>query len=560
MDRRDAEPRNPKSDAGAPDAAAGGDASAPERPDGPVQPTSDGPREGTLQELAPRVADPPTIDARPSDAPPAEVLPADAGMPVPDTAPFSCASLRSLVAKGPLSPLHAKQMLFAPDGKSLLLLVGSSFGTGDYDALLVSLPGGEQRTLATQVSSAAWLGKSAVLFKLTADSALRVVSRDGTTLRAIQTRTCRHAATPDGTRIYYAHDCGSSYATGSVVDVATGATKQLTTRMSPNYLTVSPGSRWAAYIESSNPTDAASPSSTVHVADQTGDAYELPTSEALHSPTFVSDDLLMLQSAGADFLVSKIWRHTVGTSEVKLLAEGVLGSGDYEWNADRSAFLMAKFPSPSNLIGELYLASLADGSLVRLSADLMDHRMFEMRIDGFTMVPAIQRAIYVADTRADVGRSYAIATVAPTGEDRHQLGLEAGQGLVSPDGDRVAVIADRTSSSPGKVIVFSASTGAQQFVVEGDDGLVPLGFGPGDRGLLLVNYLTAAKKRQLRHLAFATGVVSTLAEWTSSNDLLGYSLPAGVSKPTYPIDPNGCFVPVDSDLDPQGTRLVLLPE
>jgi hypothetical protein len=568
MDRRDAEPWDNSTDAGSPNPDVLGDASPPAQTDGPMQPLFDGPQESAVQDLPAsredvsskdtRAADAPTADTLPSDTPLAEVLSADALLP--DTAPFSCASLKALVAKGALSPLHAKQVLFAPDGKSILLLVGSSSGGSDYDALLVSLPGGELRTLATQVSSAVWLGKSAVLFKVKADASLLATSLDGRTLQSIRAKTCSHAASPDGTRIYYTQDCGASYGTGSVIDVATGATKQLSPRMATSDLAVSPGSRWATYVEYPPPSDASTPLGTVHIVDQKGETYALSASESLRNPIFVSDDLLMLQSSGTDFLVSKIWRHTLGTSEVKLLAEGDVGYDDYAWNADRSGFLLAKFPAPSSLIGELYLASLADGSLVQLGSDLMDYRMFEMRINAFAMVSSSQRAIYIADTRADANRTYAIATIALNGDDRLQLGPKTGQGLVSPYGDRVALVADKTSGSPGKVVVLSASTGAQQFVVEGNDSLVPVGFIPGDRGLVLVNYQTAEKKRQLRHLVFATGAVSTLAEWSSSNGLLTYSDPNGFSKQAYPIDPNGCFVPVDSDLDPQGTRLALLAE
>jgi hypothetical protein len=35
----------------------------------------------------------------------------------------------------------------------------------------------------------------------------------------------------------------------------------------------------------------------------------------------------------------------------------------------------------------------------------------------------------------------------------------------------------------------------------------------------------------------------------------------GELQPAYPVDRNGCFVVVDSDLEPDlGTRLVLLPD
>lgn len=582
LDRRDAEAWDAKPDAGAPlTDASGGDGSNPGQADGPARPMFDGPRESIKRDLPPttpdaspedtranegppaetRRPDAPPAEVRALDAPPAEVGPVpDAVSPGPDSAPFSCASLLPLIEKGPLTNLHASKVLFAPDGKSILLLASSSAGTDGFDALLVSLPGGEQRILASQVKGAEWLGRSAVLLEMSADSALLAVTLEGKTLRSVQTPTCSHVATPDGSRVYYNHDCALSTGTASVLDIVTGETKQLATQAVTGYTTVSPGGRWIAHVVLTSGGDASASNRAVHVVDEIGSSYMVPIPESIRSAVFASDETLLLQSEGSDYMSFNIWRHALGTTETSLLAEGDPGYEAFAWNRDRSAFLLARFPTPSEALGDLSLVSVADGSLVQLASDLMDYRMFAMRINTFAMVPSSHRAIYIANADPDAARSYGVTAVGLDGEQRQDLGHDAGQALVSPDTDRVAVIAARATDSVPKVTVFSATTGAEQLAVEGTNSLEPLAFVPGDRGLLLVDYRTGEKKRQLQHLSFATGLVSTLAEWTSSNGLMVYVDPTGLQSKTYPVDPNGCFVPVDSDLDPQGTRLILLPE
>ena len=83
-------------------------------------------------------------------------------------------------------------------------------------------------------------------------------------------------------------------------------------------------------------------------------------------------------------------------------------------------------------------------------------------------------------------------------------------------------------------------------------------FVPHDRGLLFVEERTGANRR-LRHLSFASGRVTTLAEWTTSRLALP-AFPAGIGIGTYPVGPNGCVTLVDSDLDQTAARLVAVPD
>jgi len=555
--RRDAGAGDAKADTGAylPDVA-GTDGTL--QSDGPF-PSPDLP-DASYIEAKPDLADASLADLPARDAPPADLVapPADLAVHQPDLAPFSCASLRPLVDKGVLTTRHAKAVLFAPDGKSLLLRVSAGDAADSDEALLVSLPGGEQRTLATDIREAEWLGTSAALFTTGDELNLRAVSLGGDSLRTVAVKTCSHAATPDGSRLYYTHDCTSQTGAASVLEIASGATKQLATRMSVETLVVSPGSRWAAYVGYTNPLDASTASQAVHVVDQGGTPYAVAMPDTAYNPVFASDQILLFQSPSAAFLSTKIWRHYLGTSDTpQLLAEGDGGSG-YEWNADRSAFLLAKLSSSAR-VAELYSVSVSDGRLVRLASDLMDYSMFAMRIRAFAFAPSNQRAIYFADVSPDGGRSYGLASVAQDGGGRLLLGSNVDEAVVSPYADRIAFVASNGAGGVNAVTVVSSTTGVEQFKIDSMAGFDAISFVPGDRGLLFVDTLATEKQRLLRHLSFTTGGVTTLAEFRTSR-LLPYTAPTGIAAEVYPIDPAGCFVPVDSDLDQPGTRLVLLPE
>jgi hypothetical protein len=84
-------------------------------------------------------------------------------------------------------------------------------------------------------------------------------------------------------------------------------------------------------------------------------------------------------------------------------------------------------------------------------------------------------------------------------------------------------------------------------------------FVPGDRGLLYVKRDSNTVPWRLRYLSFAKGTVTTLGEWNSSPQMTT-SVAMGIEPNAYPVDPSGCFAVVDSDLEPAGTRAVLLPE
>jgi hypothetical protein len=527
-------------------AAPDGARDRPSEPPGPV--LADGAPEG-VPEL-------PVPDARPGDARPGDVTTSDLGTdaaPALDLPPADCASL---INNGVLNLGHAKQALFAPDGSSLLLRVGPGDSDATDIAMLLRLGDGASRVLGSGVFNVEWLGQGAAL--LTAADKLVAVSLDGEVLQSVPAQTCSHAATPDGSRIYYTHSgCDTVSGALSVVDLASGKSKQLTDRASTGSLAVSPDSRWAAYLAYTDARDKPPSTGAVFVADASGSTYNVMGPPSAWGPVFVSSGILLFQSAGSASQGATIWRHDLGSgSGSQSLTEGDLGITGYQIADDGSGFLMAMF-TDYGTGGELYLAPLDGGSPLRLATDLMDYRMYSMPVRAFAFTPPSKRVLYIVDTSGDAGRSYGIASVSRDGSDHVQLTSGSSQAVVSSYADRVAIIAVDNTLGRGTISVVS-STGASQFSTDVTGSVMYASFVPHDRGLLFVEEPTGTNKR-LRHLSFASGNVTTLGEWTTSRLALS-AYPVGVSFGGYPVDPNGCLAVVDSDLDQTGARLVAVPD
>lgn len=495
-------------------------------------------------------------DARMADAAGKDALApaAEVAVDVRDPAPFACAALRPLADKGLLTDRHVSQVLFAPDGKALLLLLLGA-GTGDNNqAVLVSLPDGAQQSLGTGVDSAEWLGSDAVLLT-TADVGLRVVSRAGKALRSLSRQICAHVAAPDGSRIYYVHDCQYSTGVLNVLDVATGTDQQLDVAVTYE-LAVSPDSRWAAYVGYGPVGDAESSPGILRVVEKGGTPYALPEQETTRSPMFLSDDLLVFKSVSDTYLSSTFWRHRPGTNETTRLGAGVDSWNAYLRTADDTAFLMAKFSSSTAEAAELDLVSVLKGTVTPLASDVLDFRKFQAPVQSFALSQPSQRAIYAYEARTGL---LGFASVSLSGGGRVQLAPEASRALASPYGDRVAALASNHafSATGNQITVDSPTTGHGQFVIV-TDMLNTVTFLPGDTGLLFEERESDGSAWQLRHFSFADAALTTLGRWNTSK-LMPHIAAMGIETATYPVDPTGCFTLVDTDLEPPGTRLVLLP-
>src|SRR6185369_3876747 len=95
-------------------------------------------------------------DAGWPDASAADASPVDAAPPPP----VGCADLRPLAARGLLTSRRTRQVLFTGDRRRLILRAAPQDAPNgkSTDLLLVTLPGGEITTLATDVTGAEWLG------------------------------------------------------------------------------------------------------------------------------------------------------------------------------------------------------------------------------------------------------------------------------------------------------------------------------------------------------------------------------------------------------------------
>jgi hypothetical protein len=351
------------------------------------------------------------------------------------------------------------------------------------------------------------------------------------------------------------HDCRYSTGVLNVFDVAAGPDEEIDVGVT-SALAVSPGSRWAAYVGYGPVRDAASTAGILRVVEKGGKPYALSEPETTRNPMFLSDDLLLFQSATDAFLTSAFWRHRPGTSETTRLGVGAVGWGGYQPTADGTAFLMAKLPSPPTISAELDLVSVINGTVTPLAPDLLDFRNFESSVQSFALSRPSQRAVYFSESG---GSPRSLASVSLSGGKRVLLAPAPVRAMVSPYGDRVAVLgSNHADGAAGNLItVVSATTGATQFSISAN-ALNTVTFLPGDTGLLFEERENDGPAWRLRHVSFANGALTTLGRWNTSK-LMPHIAAMGIELAAYPVDPTGCFTLVDTDLESPGTRLVLLP-
>jgi hypothetical protein len=465
----------------------------------------------------------------------------------PDTLPARCPLLARY---GVLNVGHIKKAMFSADGRSLLVRIAGSDTRANDIATWIGIPSGESRGLSKDVRDVEWLGKNAAL--ITTPDQLVAMTLEGKHLGSVAGSTCEHVATPDGSRVYYitgAYPCSSGPL--NVLDIATGARKQIAESVSTSRLAVSPDSRWVAYVAFPGPSGQG----VVAVVDATGasQAVVKPTSGTY--PQFVSDTILLFQSYSAGSSMPSLWSYDLGSRKSQLLGEGDLGLSGYEIAADRSSVLLAKLGSDGKA-GELFRIAVVDGAGTRLAGDVLNYRTFAMPIRAFAWATPSKRVIYLSDTSSPSARLSTIASVTPDGKERVQLA--AGQPIaISTFADRLAIVSIDGAQRTGIINVTSAA-GAKHFAVDVIGSVASAAFVPRDRGLLFVDGLPAGNKR-LRHLSFVTGAVVTLAEWSSSTLSLD-SFPVGIRTQSYPVDPSGCFTVVDSDFDQSASRLVAIPD
>ncbi|HEY5448292.1 MAG TPA: hypothetical protein VIQ54_06045 [Polyangia bacterium] len=505
-------------------------------------------------DAGPPIVDAPTaIDA--TDAPGPNDA-ADAPGPIdatdasdgPAVLPVPCGALRALAAKGPFTDRHARNLLFSPDRR--LLIVQAAGGPPD-DLLLVPLPEGVPQMLLAGVRSAEWLGRSGQVLATMSSGDLVVASLDGTAPRTIARNTCAHLAVPDGSRVFAVSDCIARPIVGKLAEIDV-ATNTATPRSSEaaNILAVSPSGRFAAFVAHDPDGD-----DIMHVLYGDRDLTLSPV--AVDAPAFVAGERLLFLTPGSR-LLSNAYLQVPGTNATSQLVaqDRHFGFRGYRISPDGSLALAAHWPATRQppFATDLVTVRL-DGAVgeTLLANDLLPYDLNQLGISPFTFTADGRRVLFMASsTTSPMG----VFTVQSSGGDRRQLALGSAF-AVSPYADRVAILEIDSSTSKQTIHFVAAATGVEAFTVSSDGAIGGLGFVPGDRGLV---YVERASPNRLHHVSFVDGRNTVIAAWNRSQTPLG-DPPQGEIRTGYPVDPTGCFTIVDSDLpESAGTSLVVLPD
>ncbi len=520
--------------------------------DGPSDGLSDGP-----SDLLPDVPGP--VDGAVSDGGDGAV--SDAGDAGIDMTPLACAALQPLLGSGPITTRRARQALFTPNGRTLLLRVAGEGGASD-DLMLVALPGGGSSTLLGGVTAAEWLGSvgagaGKLLLTRPPVGALTAFALDGTGVRTLIGASCEHVSTPDGTRVYALHDCDAAGTTGvlAAIDVATGTTTTLSTAAAPHTLVVSPDSQWAAY--QSAPGGGGVVAGTVHVVDRGSADYALAYLAGTRRLAFTpANELLFTTASDASPLaLADIYRHVPGggSTALRVAESRNVGSGGYHVSPDGALLLAARFPPASPMLDELYAVHLDGAGETLLASNLAPYQNNQLAPSAFAFSADGRRAIYTSNNFSNTSSVSVLGgtiTVLASGSTF----------AVSPRGDWLAVI-DRIGANRAvdTLHLINATTNVEAVAFDAAT-IAALTFVPGGRGLLFVALPDGGPQR-LRQFAIASATAMTLAEWTTSPYwtpfVLHGELPASAG---YPTDPTGCYAIAVSDLGTApGTSLVALP-
>ena len=509
-------------------------------------------------DAGPPIVDAPTaIDATDAPGPNDAADAADAPGPIdaadasdgPAVLQVPCGALRALAAKGPFTDRHARDVLFSPDRR--LLIVQAAGGPPD-DLLLVPLPEGVPQMLLAGVRSAEWLGRSGhVLATMYSSGDLVVASLDGTAPRTIARNTCAHLAVPDGSRVFAVSDCNARPIAGKLAEIDV-ATNTATPRSSEatNALAVSPSGRFAAFVAHDPDGDA-----IMHVLDGDRDLTLSPV--AVDAPAFVADERLLFLTPGSRRL-SNAYLQVPGTNSTSQLVaqDRHFGFRGYRISPDGSLALAAQWPATRQPPFATDLVTIRlDGAVgeILLANDLLPYDLYQLGISPFTFTADGRQVLFMASsTTAPMG----LFAVQSTGGDRRRLALGSAF-AVSPHADRVAILEIDSSTNKQTIHFVAAATGVEAFTASSDSSVGGLAFVAGDRGLV---YVERSSPNRLHHVSFADGRNTAIAAWNRSQIPLG-DIPQGEMRTGYPVDPTGCFTIVDSDLpESAGTSLVVLPD
>ena len=471
----------------------------------------------------------------------------------------ACSALAPLAARGVLTTLRSRQVVFARDRSFVALRVRGDemdAGSGPDWLVRVGLPSGKLETLSRGGGTAEALGPSGLLV-VGADGATGLAVYDGAGLRPVAAAVCGHLASPDGRRIYVVRDCDTAGGgTLDVIDVTGGTTSTLAKNVRARGLAVSPSGTYAAFVVSQ--PDAGSAADAINVATSAGRTYALSSDAGASDPWFASDDLLLF-SSGSPFGPSSasIRGHVPPAATTYLVAEGrspgLFGyklSPDGEWLLTAGEQASDGGPWPTAL---LYAIRTDGRGEHLLSSDLLPYWEFEMAIDAFAWTGDGARAVFATNQTRGVGANDRL------GASWSELSNRA-IFRTAPAGDRVALLEYGDAGSPSRLRLVAAGSGNEVASFASDKSVGGVNFLPDGQALLFVNY-PAAGPAELRRMD--DDGTTVLAIWSTTLLAMDGGKPGLYFQPygSYPVDPTGCFTVVDTDLAPgPGTRLVLLRE
>jgi len=488
----------------------------------------------------------------------------DADTPPDSTTPVGCAALTPL-AGGLLTPRHAKQVLFANDRSTVVLRVsGDTTGSND-DVLVVRLPGGDLTTLISGVTGMEWLdGRSHILVRHP-NQDLSVVALDGRTVTPIAANACDHVLSPDGQQVLSFESCDATSATLWALKPEIGRRTQLgkVARYSPYVnpavgfnpnASFSPSGRWIAYRQPSPAPDGGVPQGGIINLVGPEETYTLTSIAGASLPFFVSDTTLLVATTavGSPGTID-IHGHTLGTGAAYLVAKSVDIETYFGYGVSPDGHWLLAAVAPVQGWDSPYALGAYDiqaGDTVALAANLFPFWSSEVAWYSFAFSADARHVLYLT---AD--RPMHVATVAATGGSATVLSAEPSF-TIPPTGSLVALSEKETR--PPRVRLADLDTGLDVASADAATSPVQATFTPSGRALVFTETATDAAPARLRHLS-ATGRVSQLGQWRTSQLGLDYGACCNEPYGSYPIDPTGCFLLVDSDLD-GGTRLVLLPD
>jgi len=480
--------------------------------------------------------------------------------------PPGCSALACFKGGKRLTPLHAEQALFSPTLDRVLIVTHAGNDPGDL--LAISLPHGTSQLLDTAIHAVEWLGHGTQLLASrnyshkTYHYDLRLIPTSGAP-ETLATGICSHRASPDGTQVWVVRNCQEHEGTLEILDLQSGGAQWVEKKVHAYGLAPSPDSQRMGFFSNVvDPPPGCLQRGSAWVADRSGHK-ELVTQDAVSQSLqfldastllygiepFCDDALYGYQLVACDFAGQ--FCTLVGSSHEYGFPYHQSPSR-YETSVD-GALVLGATSDPQGYNSQLH-AMRTDGLGQQLLAgDLFPYMSIAAVYDPWGFTASGKHVVYTHLASSTLPPyTMGLSAVPSAGGEPVRLTskLFFAAYQVSPRDEEVAFVEQTGSDYHGDGMALkigSPGSGAVRQVLSSQQSLGMLRYLPDGRGLLLIEHPTKGGHTRLRYVA-RLGGASKLGEWNQT-------LLSG----TYQVDPGGCAVLFDSDLDGGGTHLALLP-